>query len=436
MMPRHLLAPGRGQRGAATLIVVMVLFLVMALLAAYANRSLVFEQRIAGGYYRASLAQEVAEGGIDWTVSMLNGTAIDGSCLPVANGGTRFIDKYMSVSPADRANKRLITIPDGIAADCVRTGNSLDCRCPDPDTRTAQPTTVVNGSLAPSFGVQVGTDVDVRYGNFLVLSQGCTDSSIDSCRGLAVDRSKTATAASEQSAGVAFIAAVPSSPSSPVTVKGTLSASGTGGLGLHNTDPATSGSLVLSGGAAPSPALVDSRMDTLPGTPPGQAQAFDNAQLAAMSDDLFFQSYMGMAPGRYVNHPALRKITCQAGGDCGPTLLAAYTAGKRMLFVDGALNISSNVVIGTAAAPVLIIANGTVTLTGPMQLSGMLVGRSLIWTNTGGLTSQINGMVLVSGNMTTTGNMDVIYRQDIANEFRNRLGSYARVSGGLKHNNQ
>ena len=50
------------QRGAATLVVVMVLFLIMALLAAYANRSLVFEQRIANGYYRASLAQEMAEG--------------------------------------------------------------------------------------------------------------------------------------------------------------------------------------------------------------------------------------------------------------------------------------------------------------------------------------------------------------------------------------
>ena len=79
------------QRGAATLVVVMVLFLVMALLAAYANRSLVFEQRIANGYYRASLAQEMAEGGLDWTVAMLNGTAIDGNCEPVAAGGTRFV---------------------------------------------------------------------------------------------------------------------------------------------------------------------------------------------------------------------------------------------------------------------------------------------------------------------------------------------------------
>ena len=54
--------PGRPpaqERGAATLVVVMVLFLIMALLAAYANRGLLFEQRIAGSYARGALAQEV-----------------------------------------------------------------------------------------------------------------------------------------------------------------------------------------------------------------------------------------------------------------------------------------------------------------------------------------------------------------------------------------
>jgi Tfp pilus assembly protein PilX len=434
MMLRHLPSRPHSQRGAATLIVVMVLFLVMALLAGYANRSLVFEQRIAGGYYKASLAQEVAEGGVEWTVAMLNGTAIDGACQPVATGGTRFIDKYMSVSPADRAGTRLVTTQGLLAADCVRDGGGLTCRCPDADTRTAQSQTTVPGALAPSFGVRLGTDTAKRYGNFQVMSYGCSDSSVDNCYigAISADRSRTATALSEQMATVGFIAAVPSSPSAPLTVKGTLTTGGTGGLGLHNTDPATAGTLVVSGGAAPT--LIDSRMDTTPGTPAAQAQVFSNSQLSGMNDTVFFQSFMGMAPSRYRQHPAMRQVACPVGGDCGPALLAAYNAGARMIWVEGPLTINSNVIIGTTTAPALIVANGAVTLGGPFQLTGMLVALGdLDWTNNSGLTSLITGMVLVQNDMTATGGMDIVYRRDIADQLRNRIGSYARVSGGLQH---
>lgn len=431
MIPR--LAPMRPQqRGAATLVVVMVLFLVMALLASYANRSLVFEQRLANGYYRASLAQEMAEGGIDWTVAMLNGSAVDGNCAPVATGGTRFVDKYLNVSPADRTTQRVIPKAGAIAADCTRTGNALVCRCPTAGTRTAQTPTTVNGNLVPTFGVQVGSDTTVRQGNFLVTSQACSDGSIDVCRVSTDVRSKNALSISEQVAGIAFVAAVPSSPASPLTVRGTLTTAGSGGLGLHNSDPTASGSLLISGGPSPG-TLLDSRMDTLPGTPAYMAQTFDDSRLSGMNAATFFQSYMGMTPSRYANHPALYKVTCPAG-DCGPALVAAYDAGYRLLYVNGTMNISSNVVVGTAASPVVIIATGKVTLDGPFHLTGLLAALGdLDWTNTGGLTSLITGMVLVQNNMAVNGAMDIVYRQDVASQLRNRVGSYARVSGGLYH---
>lgn len=420
----------QAQRGAATLVVVMVLFLVMALLAAYANRSLMFEQRISGSYYRASMAQEMAEGGLDWTVAMLNGSGIDANCQPVNSGGTRFADKYLVVSPADRSIQSLSTAPTAFAVDCVRTGNALVCRCPAPDNRTTQPTTTVTGNLVPSVGVAlVSESPNTRYGSFMVTSQGCTNSSVDSCiSGGSEARSQGAIATSVQKAALAFVAAVPSSPSSPLTVKGSLTTSGSGGLGLHNTDPASAGVLVVSGEAAPI-TLIDSRMDSVPGTPSSLARAFGDTQLRNMSSDAFFRVYMGMTPGRYRNHPSLQFVTCN--GDCGPALQAAYDAGKRILWVDTAMTISSNVVIGAVNDPPLIIVNGAVTLTGPMQINGMLVALgNLDWTNTGGLTSLITGMLLVQGNMVATGSMDVYYLQSIANQLRNRQGSYVRVSGG------
>lgn len=427
----------RPQRGAATLVVVMVLFLVMALLAAYANRSLMFEQRIAGSYYRASMAQEMAEAGVEWTVAMLNGTAIDDSCAAVATGGTRFVDKYFNVSAADRTTTpKITTVPTPLAVDCSSNGSGLVCRCPVPNTRTPQPSTALSGALIPSFGVALGTDPppSLRYGNFLLDGNGCSDSSVDNCTGTNSEaRSQTAAALALQQVSVAFVAAVPSSPAAPLTVKGNLTTSGAGGLGLHNTDARTAGLLVVSSGVAPT--LNDDRMDSVPGTPPDQARVFMDSYLQSLPNTTegnikFFRNFMGMAPARYPNHPAARAVSCTAG-NCGTDLVNAVNAGKRILTVNGPMAISGNVAIGTAAAPVVIVVNGQVDITGPMELNGMLVVLgNLNWTNNSPAASQVTGMVVVQGNMDAIGRMDIIYQQAIANELRNRLGSYARVSGG------
>ena len=63
----------RTPRGVAALTVVMVLFFIMALVAAYTNRNLVFEQRISANSYRLARAADAAEAGLDWTVALLNG---------------------------------------------------------------------------------------------------------------------------------------------------------------------------------------------------------------------------------------------------------------------------------------------------------------------------------------------------------------------------
>ena len=421
-------AARRNQSGAATLVVVMMLFLIMALLAAYANRSLMFEQRMSGGYYRASMAQEVAEGGFDWTLAMLNGTAIDANCQPVASGGVRFADKYLNVSPADRGIRSISTAPAStLAVDCARTDTTLVCRCPAPDKRTAQPTTANSGSLIPSFGMSLGVDPKMRYGLFKVASRACTDSSIDNCANTEA-RSQQAIATAAQWASIALVSAVRSSPASPLTVKGSLKTLGAGALGLHNTDPTSAGILVVSGG--PAPALMDSHMDSVPGTPASQARLFDQDQLKNLSAAGFFRLYMGMSPDRYKNHPSLRKVKCGAG-DCAAALQAAYDAGTRILWVEGAMHIASNLSLGTINDPALIVVNGNATLDGPMQITGMVViTGDLDWTNTGGLTSLVTGFVVVQGGMSATGGMDIQYSQLVANQLRNRIGSYVRVSGG------
>ena len=53
----------RGQSGAASLVVVLMLFFVIALVSAYTSRNLIFEQRTANNQYRSTQALEAAEAG-------------------------------------------------------------------------------------------------------------------------------------------------------------------------------------------------------------------------------------------------------------------------------------------------------------------------------------------------------------------------------------
>ena len=66
--------PPRTQRGAAALIVTLLLFLALALLAFGMNRHLLIEQRSATNHARAAQAFEAAEAGLDWAQGALNDT--------------------------------------------------------------------------------------------------------------------------------------------------------------------------------------------------------------------------------------------------------------------------------------------------------------------------------------------------------------------------
>jgi len=418
------------QHGAATLVVVMVLFLVMALLAAYANRSLLFEQRVAGSYYRSSLSQEVAEAGVEWTLAQLNGNAMDNACKPVDSAGQRFADKYVLVNPADRTISSKVT--DGLGViDCARdTGNEgWSCRCPAADSAHTARAAAATNELTPSFAVQL--EAGKRGGTMALKVRGCTDSVPDSCGGVGgvaiADISKAQLAKTSLTVLVGLVSAVRSPPAAPLVVKGGIVSTGVGGLGLHNADARSAGMLATLGGAWTG--IIDTRLETVPGANGSQAVVQADPTLLNADAQEVFKMFMGTSVARYPQHPAARTLSCD--GDCGPALEAAYTAGQRIVWVEGDLTLSSNKVLGSVSDPLLIVVNGAVTLTGPFQLNGMLVSTGgLGWTNTSGMTSLVNGIVLVGGDMATAGRVDIVYQQTVADHVRNRLGSYVRVPGG------
>lgn len=424
------------QRGAATLVVVMVLFLVMALLAAYANRSLLFEQRVAGSYFRSSLSQEVAEAGVEWTLAQLNGNAMDNTCQPVDSAGSRFADKYLQVNPADRVITSKVTDKTNGVIDCARdvANEGWSCRCPAADSaHTARAASGLD-ALTPSFSVRFSGGK--RGGTLDVQVLGCTDSVPDSCRergGVATaDISKAQLARTSLSVLVGLVGAVRTPPAAPLVVKGGIVSTGDG-LGLHNADTRSAGMLATLGGKWTG--RIDTRLETVPGAESSLAVLEDEDVLRRTDADGVFKMFMGTSVARYPGHPAARTIACN--GDCGATLAAAFTAGQRIVWVEGALTLSSNQVLGSVGDPLLIVVNGPVTLTGPFQLNGMLVSTGdLSWTNASALSSLVNGIVLVGGGMATSGRVDIVYQQTVADHVRNRLGSYVRVPGGWNDSEQ
>ncbi|MEO6278119.1 PilX N-terminal domain-containing pilus assembly protein [Roseateles sp.] len=413
------------QRGAATLVVVMVLFLVMALLAAYANRSLLFEQRIASSYFRASVAQEVAEAGVEWTLAQLNGTAIDAACKPVDTGGQRFADRYLLINTADRRIS-----PADTTLDCARdTANEgWSCRCPATSAAHTAQTAVAGSDLVPSFNI--GLQSGNRGGTLTLKALGCTDSVADQCDSAInmVAISKNQLARTNLTVKIGLVGAVRSPPAAPLVVRGDIASTGAG-LGLHNGDPRSAGQLAVMGGSWTG--KVDGRLESVPGTATGQVVIETDTTLAdtSLTAEGVFKMFMGTNLARYRKHPALRTVTCAS--DCATALETAYTAGQRILWVQGNLRIASSKVLGSVSDPVLIVANGDVTLAGPLQINGMLVATgALAWSNDSAMPSVVNGMVLVGGGMATSGRMDVIYQQAVADQMRNRLGSYVRIPGG------
>jgi Tfp pilus assembly protein PilX len=431
MTPCSLSSPRR-ERGAATLVVVMMLFLVMALLAAYANRSLLFEQRVSGNFFRASASLEASEAGVEWTLAQLNGTAVDAACKPVSNGGRRFADRYLTIDTDDRRITSTSSDATGIV-DCARdvASDAWICRCPDASVAHTPRTAIVGGEQSPSFGIVIRGGA--RGGILKLEVTGCTTSALDDCRGQAVNLSKEQISRSLLQATIGLVSAVRSPPASPLVVRGNVVSTGAG-LGLHNTDARSSGMLAALGGNWTG--MIDGRLESVPGTSVGQTVVQADSTLQGTSDaEAVFKMFMGASSTKYQEHPSLRQLSCD--GDCAETIDTAYKAGQRILWVDGTLSVGSNKVLGSINDPLLIVASGKVTLDGPFQFNGMLVALSDVdWTNAGSAPSVVNGIVLVGGTLTTSGRMDIVYQQAVADQLRNRMGSYVRVPGGWIDNRQ
>ena len=421
---RDLWPKGAGaQRGAASLIVVMVLFFVIVLTAAYTNRNLIFEAHTSINQYRSTQALEAAEAGLEWAVALLNGGRIDDSCVEAGSpGDLSFRRRYLAVDATTGVLTPAVQPTSGgaLTPTCVADGNGWRCHCPSdsgPSLSAASGT-----GVAPAFRIRFMLVIPSTPGVIRIDANGCTKLD-DNCLQFPATGSEGEGRAG-LSALVALKPAVTALPGAAVTVLGNVT--GNGALAAYNTDPDRGGVTIQAGGTVD---LAGKVLRSIPSTPGPDSVAASDFTLSSLSaaPDRVFASVFGVWPATYRLQPAALRVDC--GGGCSAALAnAAALNPDRVLWVNGNLTLESDGDIGSVADPVTIVIAGQVNVTAAAaRIFGLIYTRGG-WTGAGFVRGALFSEATLAGTAVPT----VVYDGPMLEALRRRSGSFVRLPGGWR----
>lgn len=456
------------QRGAAALVVAMVLLFGMTIVAFFANRTMIFEQRTSANQYRYTKAFELADAGVEWAIARLNdaqtlpayaaptSTSADTAyinCNPAATPASTlksFRDRYIRPTMADVGHPTgwldpLSSVFPGCQVDPV-SGNKT-CDCPP-----AGPAVLLVPTNQSSFNYAAGTANLPRFRvkfnavpspstDWLaveIVSRGCTGGDPCDPSSLLVSTATDATATARM-----LVKIRPTFPTGPGA--GLISGSTTvvsGSLNVINTDTAGNGITINSGStvdlSGPGVSVV-----TLPGTPPA-ASILDNDPAllkltnADASGELFFTSFLGEGFADFQTNLGTVVInagagsnavnrTCSGAVDCGSAVSYWVDRGFTQFWVapDVTFN-NSNMpstnaarTLGTAAKPIVVATPSQFTTTGGVTAYGVFYAATASavddLTLSGGGNSTIIGSLISRGDFARTGNgnISIVYNANL-----------------------
>jgi len=428
--PRHIQVSSRRttQQGMATLVIVATLFFIMSMVAAYTNRNLIFEQRTSSNLYRSTMAFEAAEAGVEWALSMLNSGHIDDSCEPSTdNTAPTFRDRYIAID----GDTGLITAAAADAsgrgtlnATCVFDGTDWNCTCPA--SGTASPDAPSGAGPFPAFRLRLSRASTTQPGLLIIEANGCTRLD-DACLNFPAT-SLGGEGRAMQQVLVALRSALPAMPAAALTVRGTLDVGAGTALGAFNTDTRTNGITILAGGAVAN--LTDLQLGSIGGTPGTASVADNDPVLGGLADgSRFFEVSFAAAPGVYVEQPGVRLLT-ECSDPCSAATVrdAAAANPGRILWIQGDLDFDSSGDVGSASAPVMIVAEGSVTFTSPVTVYGAIYSRAETWESNGA--GAVIGAAVAEGDFAGNATTSFQFDRSVLSRLQHRHGSFVRVPGG------
>jgi Tfp pilus assembly protein PilX len=438
------------QRGAASLVVALVLLVGGTIIAFFANRSFIFEQRTSANQYRATKAFELAEAGTEWALGKLNEglpLAAGSSC---ATGGAAtaltFRERFATPTSAGLAC--------GVAG-CLA-ANTLavpGCRIDNAGVATCDCPTAANASLgAPAadeqgrFAVRFAT-VPGDGSAVEIISRGCVNTVGD----IACDPTDT-TVQSDATATVRqIVKIVPSIPSGPAAALTSGSATVTGGnMTVVNNDQTSNGITIHAGTTVNLDGST--QVFSLPGTPP-RASVLDNdpslADLTNSGEEEFFHNYFQQTLTNYrvddstvirvgpsVPDPANR---CNSTAACSAIVTnIVNTVGVRnpRFFVYGDLSFNGGT-LGSSSNSVTLVSNGDIELRGGVTAYGLFYAATATavenWDFNGSGGATIHGAFISRGRFDNgSGNMRLIYDPSLWGGTQRPVGQLVRVPGSWR----
>jgi Tfp pilus assembly protein PilX len=433
-LPRH----AAHQRGAATLLVVMVLFFVVSLVAAYASRNLLFEQKTAANQYRSTAALEAADAGLQWAVSLLNSGRIDATCLASANPAlTSFRDRYLAIDDTGTITVRTLPPPAAgpLTPSCVFDGAAWQCSCP---TNGAPALAVPGGNdMAPAFRLRF-VDEPGRPGLVRIQVNACTRAD-DAClnfpaAGVANEARVTVSALLALKGGVASV------PPAPLTTRGSVNAGGALSMTLVNTDPRSGVTVNAGGDVNDTAGPVVPTLITAPGSPTAASVSKNDGALTALSvaagvnTNTYFAKSFGLWPNDFRDQPGAVVRTCGGGGNCDAAQVRADIVQYPglVIWLNGGLDIDTGGDIGSADQPVVIIATGPVLFSANATVHGLIYTQASPWNTAGPGGTTVRGAVVAEGNVDGNSNATLIYDPTVLSRLRLKTGSFAVVPGSWR----
>ncbi len=420
---RHVTSP-TAQHGVAALVVTMGLFFAMLLIAALANRNLVFEQRGSANQYRATQAFEAAEAGLEWAQAQLNSVARVGDDCKASGdaAAASFRDRYLRVTDTGAgfgaAQWNNAGVPTALQPACVRGDSGWQCSCP------ANGAAQFNGPAPAAQAFSIEFLAGAKSGVVRVVSRGCTSFAGDCAPGSTEPTDATA----RVEVSLALLPALGSAPAAALTVRGALDV-GNATLGVHNAD-AASGAVALHSGASVQAPLL--RIGTAPGATASSAIAGQDAHLAALSPAQLFTAYFGLDRASWAQQPVVTPLTC--AGNCAAALgqAVAHAGSNPMIHVMGDFDIEGPTVIGTRQQPVLIVVEGAARLRGPVSFHGVLYATSMRWDGPVASGALARGALISETSYLGDGTPDIVYDAAVLAMLRMRSGMFARVNGSWR----
>ena len=438
-------------RGIAALGVVMVLFFILAMVAAYTNRNLVFEQRTSANSYRSARSLAAADAAVDWTVAMLNGGIIGTACKDTDGDTTDdFKTRYLDLTYDGKFKPKLQPLPPIFAGTALEgksgkvfqiqpacagtSAGTLACSCPtlSPPAQldvgnSGEPVFTVafeegGAGKAPGvIGMKIRACSSVRSGSVTADNVNSFGSCHVNDLQPNIPEHKNyvqVDAMTMLSISLGLISALPVPPSSALTVVGPVDQTA-GTLTVINADPVT-GVAIHSGATISSPTTVKTA------GPAGSSASAASPVDTDLSTSDFFRKALGLPLDKYKEQPASVIVKCS--GACSASDVTAKLAKgpTRIMFVDGDLDLDGTA-IGSDATPAMVVVNGKATVSGPVTLKGVLfVNGDLTWTDTAGT---VNGAVIVGGKFAGKGTPTISYDRAIVQRIHKSYGSFVRVPG-------